>query len=100
MCLLKKSFYGETITSAMYERFDQFLLGHCFSRSEYRSCIYLNKVSNGYLLYLLLYVDDMLVVAKDTFKVHEVKEMLKGEFEMKDFGSKEDSQHKNNHTRS
>ena len=44
----------------------------------------MREVSGGSLLYLLLYVDDMLVIAKDMFEVKKVEKMLKGEFEMKD----------------
>ena len=87
VCLLKKSLYGlKQSPRQWYKRFYQFMLGHGFSRSDYDSCVYMKKVSDGSLVYLLLYVDDMLVVAKDMFEVKKVKEMLKGEFEMKDLG--------------
>ena len=36
---------------------------------------------------LLLYVDDMLMIEKDMIDVKRVREMLKGEFEMKDLGA-------------
>ena len=58
-----------------------------FLRSEYDSSVYTREVSSGSLLYLLLYVDDMLVIAKDMFEVKKVKEMFKVEFEMKDLGA-------------
>lgn len=87
VCSLKKSLYGlKQSPRQWYKWFDQFMLGHEFSRCEYDSCVYMKKVSDGSLVYLLLYVDDMLVVAIDMFKVKKVKEMLKGEFEMKDLG--------------
>lgn len=38
------------------------------------------------MIYLLLYVDDMLVAAKDMKEVQKLKEMLSSEFEMKDLG--------------
>ena len=58
-----------------------------FSRSEYDTCVYVREASDGSLLYLFLYVDDMLVIAKDIFEVKKVKKMLKGKFEMKDLGA-------------
>ncbi|GKC01371.1 retrovirus-related pol polyprotein from transposon TNT 1-94 [Tanacetum coccineum] len=38
---------------------------HGFRRSAYDCCVYHKKAPSGSLIYLLLYVDDMLVVAKD-----------------------------------
>ncbi|KAG8498562.1 hypothetical protein CXB51_004879 [Gossypium anomalum] len=42
--------------------------------------------SDGYFVYLLLYVDDMLIVAKDKGEIRNVKAQLSEEFEMKDLG--------------
>ena len=39
------------------------------------------------MVYLLLYVDDMLVACKERRHLEHIKEMLKAEFEMKDLGS-------------
>ena len=47
----------------------------------------MKEVCGGSLLYLLLYVNDMFVIAKDMVGVKRVKDMLKGEFEMKDLGT-------------
>ena len=46
----------------------------------------MREVSSCFLLYLLLYVDGILVIAKDMFEVKLVKDTLKDEFEMKDLG--------------
>ena len=69
-----------------YKQFDKCMIENGFSRSEYDTCVYVREASDGSLLYLFLYVDDMLVIAKDIFEVKKVKKMLKGEFEMKDLG--------------
>ena len=45
----------------------------------------------GYLLYILLYVDDMLVIEKVIFEVKKEKGILNGGFEIKDLGSKKES---------
>lgn len=52
-------------------------------KNEYDSCVYLKEVCGGSLLYLLLYVDDMLMIAKDITDVKRVNRTLKGEFEIK-----------------
>ncbi|KAG8477637.1 hypothetical protein CXB51_031043 [Gossypium anomalum] len=44
------------------------------------------KNSNGSFVYLLLYVDDMLIAAKDKGEIRKVKAQLSEEFEMKDLG--------------
>ncbi|KAA0040136.1 retrovirus-related Pol polyprotein from transposon TNT 1-94 [Cucumis melo var. makuwa] len=56
-------------------------------RSLYDPCVYYKKLTDGSLIYLLLYVDDMLLAGKNLTKLNEIKEQLKNEFEMKDLGS-------------
>ncbi|GKE91790.1 retrotransposon protein, putative, ty1-copia subclass [Tanacetum coccineum] len=57
----------------------------CFKRSDYDSCVYL-KFVNGLPIYLLLYVDDMLIAAKDKAQIEKLKGQLNNEFDMKDLG--------------
>ncbi|KAK3012115.1 hypothetical protein RJ639_010588 [Escallonia herrerae] len=45
------------------------------------------KLADGSHIYLLLYVDDMLIAAKSMSDVNGLKEQLKREFEMKDLGA-------------
>jgi hypothetical protein len=61
------------------------MISHGFKRSDYDSCVYLKTV-NGSAIYLLLYVDDMLIAAKDKSEIAKLKEQLNLEFEMKDLG--------------
>lgn len=49
--------------------------------------VYHRKLSDGSFVYLLLYVDDMLIAAKDMSEMKSLKAQLSGEFEMKDFGA-------------
>ncbi|XP_073360341.1 uncharacterized protein [Aegilops tauschii subsp. strangulata] len=58
----------------------------CFKRPNYDSCVYL-KIVNGSTIYLLLYVDDMLIVAKSMSDIDELKKQLSNEFEIKDLGA-------------
>jgi hypothetical protein len=63
------------------------MIEHGHSRSEYNNCMYHRKLSNGSLVYLLLYVDDMLIAAKNLVEINRLKTQLSGEFEMKDLGA-------------
>ena len=56
---------------------------HAYSRSKYDSCIYHRKLNDSSFVYLFLYVDDMLIAAKDMSEVDKLKAQLKQEFEMK-----------------
>ncbi|KAG8490441.1 hypothetical protein CXB51_016092 [Gossypium anomalum] len=69
-----------------YKRFDSFMTSHDFKRSSFDSCVYFKKNNDGSFVYLLLYVDDMLIAAKDKGEIRKVKAQLSEEFEMKDLG--------------
>jgi hypothetical protein len=87
VCRLKKSLYGlKQSPRQWYKRFDSFMLSQKFRRSNYDSCVYL-KVVYGSAIYLLLYVDDMLIAAKDKSEIAKLKAQLSSEFEMKDLGA-------------
>ena len=62
------------------------MMSHGFKRSEFDSCVYI-KFVDGSLIYLLLYVDDMLIVAKSKKEITMLKKLLSSEFEMKDLGA-------------
>ena len=55
-------------------------------RSKYDSCVYYS-VHNGMYIYLLLYVDDMLIACKSLVEINKLKFKLSFEFEMKDLGN-------------
>ncbi|KAG8480842.1 hypothetical protein CXB51_025297 [Gossypium anomalum] len=69
-----------------YKRFDSFITSHDFKRSSFDSCVYFKKNSDGSFVYLLIYGDDMLIVAKDKGEIRKVKAQLSEEFDMKDLG--------------
>ena len=78
-----------------YKRFHPFILSHCLKKSDYDSYVYL-KIVNGLFIYLLLYVDDMLIAAKDKLEIAKLKAQLHKEFEMKAIGAaKKNSWHGN-----
>nr|GEW91039.1 hypothetical protein [Tanacetum cinerariifolium] len=49
--------------------------------------IYVEQPEDGSFLYLILYVDDMLIVAPNKDQIRELKDQLSKEFDMKDFGA-------------
>ena len=88
VCLLKKSLYGlQQSPRQWYKRFDSFMTSHIFRRSSYDSYVYFKEVSDGSFAYLLLYVDDMLIAAKDMREIIKVQAQLSKEFEIKDLGA-------------
>ena len=48
--------------------------------------MYYNKLSRGEYIYVLLYVDDMLIASKSKSAIDKLKKDLSFEFEMKDLG--------------
>ncbi|KAH9804147.1 hypothetical protein KPL71_002018 [Citrus sinensis] len=88
VCLLKKSLYGlKQSPRQWYLRFDQFMISHDYLRSQYDSCVYCKFLPSGDGIYLLLYVDDMLIACKHREEIEKLKTELRAEFEMKDLGS-------------
>ncbi|CAM8981809.1 unnamed protein product [Rhodiola kirilowii] len=88
VCLLKKSLYGLKQSPRLwYKRFDEFMITQGYCRSSYDCCIYVSKdQSGGTRVYLLLYVDDMLIANKSMKKIEKLKNQLSSEFEMKNLG--------------
>lgn len=88
VCRLKKSLYGlKQSPQQWYKRFDSFMVTRGYKRCEYDCCVYFKIVDDGSLVLLTLYVDDMLVAAKSKQKIKELKNLLSGEFDMKDLGT-------------
>ena len=88
VCLLKKSLYGlKQSPRQWYLRFDEFMISHEFCRSQYDSCVYFKTLPSGDGIYLLLYVDDMLIACKRREDIEKLKIELSSVFEMKDLGA-------------
>ena len=87
-CLLKKSLYGlKQSPRQWYKRFDDFMTSRGYTRSKFDSCVYFSKLSDMSHIYLLIYVDDMLIACKSRKEIQKLKEQLASEFEMKDLGA-------------
>ncbi|KAH9769620.1 hypothetical protein KPL71_012083 [Citrus sinensis] len=88
VCLLKKSLYGlKQSPRQWYLRFDEFMISYEFCRSQYDSCVYFKTLPSGDGIYLILYVDDMLIACKRSEKIEKLKIELNSVFEMKDLGA-------------
>ena len=58
-----------------------------YKRCEYDYCVYVRSLDDGSFIFLLLYIDDMLIAAKSIVEVNKVKVLLSREFDMKDLGA-------------
>ncbi|GJW72033.1 ribonuclease H-like domain-containing protein [Tanacetum coccineum] len=85
VCLLKKSLYGlKQSPRQWYRRFDEYMLSNRFKHSCYDSCVYYRSYAPCEYIYLLLYVDDMLIACKSKAEIRSTKSLLKKEFDMKE----------------
>ena len=80
---LKKSLYEWKQTPI---HLDSSIRGQKYTRSHYDPCVYYNKLPSGEYIYLLLYVDDILIASKSKSAIDKLNKDLSFEFEMKDLG--------------
>ena len=85
VCKLIKSLYGlKQAPRQWYKKFDSFMVGHGYTRTNADHCVYVRKFPNGKFVILLLYVDDMLIVRQDAGVIGNLKKDLCKSFDMKD----------------
>ena len=83
-CKLKKSIYGlKQASQQWYLKFNNTITSFEFKENTVDRCIYL-KVSRSKFIFLILYVDDILLASSDLGILHETKKFLSKNFEMKD----------------
>lgn len=86
VCKLKKSIYGLKQTSRQwYYKFHQVISSFDFEASPVDNCVY-QKLSGSKFVFLVLYVDDILLASNNIGSLHETKRFLTNKFEMKDLG--------------
>ena len=66
-------------------KFNDTIISFGFKENIVDWCIYL-EVSGSKFIFLILYVDDILLVSNDIGLLHETKKFLSKNFEMKDMG--------------
>ena len=86
VCRLKKSIYGlKQASRQWYLKFHSVVSSYGFVENKVDQCIYC-KVSGRKFIFLILYVDDILLASSDLGLLHETKRMLSKNFDMKDLG--------------
>lgn len=86
VCKLNKALYGlKQASRAWNEKFNEFMIRIGFTRCKSDQCLYV-KEANGVICYVLLYVDDTLIICRDIKMISTVKRLLSKEFEMTDVG--------------
>jgi hypothetical protein len=83
---LQHSIYGLKQASQSWNLcFDEVIKAFGFVQNKQESCIY-KKMSGGSVAFLVLYVDDILLIGNDVKLLNSVKEYLNSKFSMKDLG--------------
>ncbi|KAL6327918.1 hypothetical protein AAG906_027329 [Vitis piasezkii] len=86
VCKLNKSIYGlKQASRQWYLKFDRIITQNGFKENIVDRCIYL-RVSGSSYIFLVLYVDDILLASNDSDLLIETKHMLSTYFDMKDLG--------------
>ena len=86
ICKLQKSIYGLKQASRSWNLcFDEVVKGFRFMQSEEEPCVY-KKVSESSVVFLILYVDDILLIGNDISMLEATKTSLKNSFSMTDLG--------------
>lgn len=89
ICKLKKAIYGlKTLPKKWNECFHDFIVGTGFVRSDNDWCVY-HRISGNKRVYLIIYVDDLLIAATHISELKEVQSKLINRFEMRDTGNLE-----------
>ena len=86
VCKLQRSIYGLKQASRSWNlRFDKVIKEFGFVQTFGESCVY-KKVSGSSVSFLVLYVDDILLIGNDVELLKSVKGYLNSKFSMKDLG--------------
>jgi hypothetical protein len=84
ICKLKKSMYGLKQSPSMwYKKIDTYMMGLGFTQRKEDHCVCF-KLIGDHLIYLVLYVDGMLLIGNNKEIIQDVKTELSCKFEMKD----------------
>ena len=85
-CRLKRSIYGlKQASRQWYLKFDATIKKFGFQENVEDNCIYA-KFKSGKYIFLVLYVDDILLASSDVSLLQETKKFLSSNFDMKDLG--------------
>ncbi|KAL0404280.1 UNVERIFIED_CONTAM: Retrovirus-related Pol polyprotein from transposon TNT 1-94 [Sesamum radiatum] len=86
VCRLQRSIYGlKQAFRSWNTRFDEVIRGYDFIKNDYDPCVY-KKISGSSVAYLVLYVDDILLIGNDVKMLGDIKVWLSTQFSMKNMG--------------
>ena len=86
VCKLQRSIYGLKQASRSWNiRFDQAITSFGFEKSPDEPCVY-KRIQAHKVVFLVLYVDDILLIGNDKQVLSGVKDWLHKQFDMKDLG--------------
>jgi hypothetical protein len=87
VCLLNKSLYGlKQVPQTWYNRFAMYITSLGFVEAKFDTSLFVFWCSTD-MIYLLLYVDDIVLTASSASLLQQTISALKREFAMKDLGS-------------
>ena len=87
VCRLKKSLYGlKQAPRQWYKKFESIMEVQGYRKTTSDHCVFVQKFSDDDFIILLLYVDDMLIVGKNSSRIDRLKKQLSQSFAMKDLG--------------
>lgn len=85
-CRLKKSIYGlKQASRQWYLKFNETIKSFGFKENIEDNCVYA-KFKSGKYIFLILYVDDILLASSDVSLLQKTKKFLSSNFDMKDLG--------------
>jgi hypothetical protein len=85
-CRLKKSIYGlKQASRQWYLKFNDTIKRFRFKENIEDNCVYA-KFKSGKYIFLIMYVDDILLASSDVSLLRETKKFLSSNFDMKDLG--------------
>ena len=86
VCKLMRSIYDLKQASRSWNiRFDEAIKSFGFSQNMDEPCVY-KKVSGSTITFLVLYIDDILLIGNDVGAMSSIKVWLSSHFAMKDLG--------------
>ena len=86
VCKLHRSTYGLKQASGLWNiRFDQVIKSYGFEKSPDESCVY-KWIQGIIVVFVVLYVDDILLIGNNMNVLSDMKGYLKNQFDMKDLG--------------
>ena len=84
---LKKTLYGlKQALKMWYQKFDSYIRQLGYRQSNSDACKYILQLAVGSRIYLILSLDDMLIVGSNQIEISKLKRSLHEKFAMKELG--------------